>query len=142
MDKVKEIKDRMDRLAALNTQMEIEKDRIAELHGQAVYCGQILKKTPGVKQWDKDKLGKITAQLCELEKKHIATLQEFERKQAIADDWYSSIPDSIYKQALYWFFFKGLTWQQVQRKLGNNKSADALRMGVNKLLTDCEPPEI
>ncbi len=142
MDKVKEIKERMERLAALKTQMDVERDRIAELHGLAVYCGQILKATPGVKAWDKDKLSKITVQLCETEKKHIATLQELEKKQNIADAWYSSIPDSIYKQAMYWFFFKDLTWLQVQRKLGNNKSADALRMGVNKLLTDCEPPEI
>lgn len=140
MEKI--IKERMYRLAALETQMEIEKDRIAELHGLAVYCGTVLKKTPGVKAWNKDKLGKITAQLCEAEKKHIATLKELTEKKVIADEWYNSLPQNIYKQALYWFFFKNLSWYQVQKKLGNNKSADALRMGVNKLLTDCEPPEI
>ena len=51
-------RERMQRLAALESEIEVEKDRIAELHGLAVYCGTVLKKTPGIKAWDRDKLGR------------------------------------------------------------------------------------
>ena len=99
-----------------------------------VYGGTALKGMPGAKSWDKDKLGKETAKLVDLEKKYIDTFKKLTERTIRVETWYNSLPDGMYKAALYLHYIKGHSWLMVQRRLGNHKSADALRVGVDYLI--------
>ena len=119
----------------LKAQLETEQDRMRELHSMIVYSGTALNGMPGAKSWDKDKLGKETAKLVDLEKKYIDTFKKLTERTIRVETWYNSLPDSMYKAALYLYYIKGEnSWLTVQRRLGNHKSADALRVGVDYLI--------
>lgn len=115
-------------------QLEAERDRMRELHSLIVYGGTALSGMPGARSWDKDKLGKATAKLVDLEHKHAETFKQLSERVIRVETWYNSLPDNIYKAALYWHYMKGEPWNMCQRRLGNLKSADALRVGVDYLL--------
>lgn len=116
------------------TQLEAERDRMRELHSMIVYGGTALSGMPGAKAWDKDKLGKATAKLVDLEHKHAETFRVLTERVVRVETWYNSLPDGIYKAALYWHFIRGDSWLMVQRRLSNLKSSDALRVGVDYLI--------
>lgn len=118
----------------LKTQLETERDRMRELHSLIVYGGTALSGMPGAKAWDKDKLGKATATLVDLEHKHAETFKQLAERVVRVETWYDSLPDNIYKAALYWHFIRGDSWLMVQRRLSNLKSADALRIGTDRFI--------
>ncbi len=128
------IKKELREYLALESQVESEKDLLRELHSKIVYTSNVLKGMPGAKSSDKDKLGKSVAKLVDIERKHTRTLEAYTERIEKIDEWYRNLPESIYKTALYWRYMKGFEWLRVQRKLGNIKSADALRVGVNTLI--------
>ena len=131
---MKDIKKELRLYLQLKIQLETERDRMRELHSLIVYGGTALSGMPGAKSWDKDKLGKATAKLVDLEHKHTETFKQLSERVARVETWYDSLPDSIYKSALYWHFIKGFSWPAVQRRLGNIKSSDALRVSVDYLI--------
>lgn len=115
-------------------QLEREKDYLRELNATIVYGQTAFKDMPGSKAWNKDKLGKTAARLLDLQKKHTNTYSVLVAEIEKLDTWFESLPESIYKTALYYRYFKGMSWTQIQHKLGNLKTADALRVGVNNLI--------
>lgn len=120
---------------AKKQQLERECDILRELNSQIVYGQTAFKDMPGTKSWNKDKLGKATTRLLDLQKKHISTFKELVEAIVKLDNWYAQLPESTYKIALYYRYYKGLSWVQIQHKLGNDKSADALRVGANYLIS-------
>lgn len=118
----------------LKAQLKTEQDRMRELHSMIVYGGTALSGMPGAKSWDKDKLGRETAKLVDLEKKYIDTFAKLTERTLRVETWYNSLPDGVYKAALYLHYVQGFSWVMVQRRLGNLKSADALRVGVDYLI--------
>lgn len=115
-------------------QLEREKDFLRELNATIVYGQTAFKDMPGSKSWNKDKLGKTAARLLDLQKKHTLTYNRLVTEIEKLDTWYDTLPESIYKTALYYRYFKGMSWTPIQHKLGNLKTADALRVGVNNLI--------
>ena len=131
---MKTIKRELKLYMQLKIQLETERDRMRELHSTIVYGGTALSGMPGAKTWDKDKLGKATANLVDLEHKHAETFKQLSERVIRVESWYNSLPDGIYKAALYWHFMRGDSWLMVQRRLSNLKSSDALRVGVDYLI--------
>jgi hypothetical protein len=129
------IKQELKLYTQLKAQLEVENDRMRELHSKIVYGGTALKGMPGAKAWDKDKLGKATADLIDLEHKNAETFRRLSERIVRVETWYNSLPDGMYKAALYSHFIQGYSWQRVSRRLGNHKSADALRVGVDYLIS-------
>ena len=115
-------------------QLEREKDFLRELNATIVYGQTAFKDMPGSKSWHKDKLGKTAARLLDLQRKHTNTYEALVNEIELLDKWYNTLPENIYKTALYYRFFKGMSWVPIQHKLGNHKTADALRVGVNDLI--------
>ena len=115
-------------------QLERECDILRELNATIVYGQTAFKDMPGTKSWNKDKLGKASSRLLDLQRKHTKTFEELVDEIVTLDNWYAELPESIYKTALYYRFYKGMSWVPIQHKLGNNKTADALRVGVNHLI--------
>lgn len=131
---MREIKQELKLYLGLKAQLENEKDRMRELHSMIVYGGTALNGMPGAKSWDKDKLGRETAKLIDLEKKYVDTFSKLTERTVRVETWYNSLPDGIYKAALYLHYVRGFSWVMVSRRLGNLKSADALRVGVDYLI--------
>ncbi|MBQ5825153.1 MAG: hypothetical protein IIW48_10165 [Clostridia bacterium] len=128
------IKKELSLYLGLKLQLEAERDRMRQLHSKIVYGGIMLKDTPGGKGWSKDKLGQSVERLIDMEREHLETFCKLEERIIRVETWYNSLPDGIYKAALYWHYINGTSWLMTQRKLGNHKSSDALRVGVDYLI--------
>lgn len=110
----------------LRREVEMERQRLAELEERALPGAQRLSGLPR-SQNVQDRLGNAAAEIADLraviEAKYRRCLAEQQRLEA----YIAGIEDSFVRQIFTCRFVEGLSWRQVADKVGGRNTADGVR---------------
>ncbi len=117
----------------LRREVEMERQRLAELEERALPGAQRLSGLPR-SQNVQDRLGNAAAEIADLraviEAKYRRCLAEQQRLEA----YIAGIEDSFVRQIFTCRFAEGMSWRQVANRVGGSNSPDGLRMLSKRFL--------
>ncbi|MCC8063694.1 MAG: hypothetical protein LIO70_01250 [Clostridiales bacterium] len=117
----------------LNREIELDKQRLAELRSKASPRSPSLTELPGGGD-NSSALERVAAEIVDLQAiidaKHLQCIHERSRLERYIAD----IDDSLTRMIFRLRFVNGLSWQQVAVSVGGGNTADGVRMRVKRYL--------
>ncbi|MCD8340632.1 MAG: hypothetical protein LUC87_00565 [Clostridiales bacterium] len=121
----------------LNREIELDKQRLAELRSKASLRSPSLTGLPGGGD-NSSSVERVAAEIVDLQAiidaKHLQCIHERNRLERYIAD----IDDSLTRMIFRLRFVDGLSWQQVAASVGGGNTADGVRMRVKRYLEQGE----